>query len=55
MRSKALWGYDEEFMAACRSELTLGPSDLRETLLQVAEEGGAALGVPQIVVADSRA
>ena len=48
MRSKALWGDDEEFMAACRAELTLGPHDLDENLLRVAEEEGAPVGVAHI-------
>ena len=29
LRSKAVWGYDEAFMRACRAELTLSPADLR--------------------------
>jgi hypothetical protein len=29
-RSKAVWGYDEEFMEACRGELSFEPRDLRE-------------------------
>ncbi|MDI5966037.1 GNAT family N-acetyltransferase [Streptantibioticus silvisoli] len=28
LRSKAHWGYDEAFMAACRAELTFGPERL---------------------------
>ena len=26
--SKAYWGYDEDFMAACRAELTVTPADI---------------------------
>lgn len=50
MRSKAVWGYDEAFMAACRAELTLLPNDLERTELQVAELGATILGVAQIDV-----
>jgi len=28
MRSKAYWGYDEEFMSLCRSELTRSPEQI---------------------------
>ena len=27
LRSKAVWGYDDAFMRACRAELTLSPAD----------------------------
>ncbi|MDA1354890.1 MAG: GNAT family N-acetyltransferase [Proteobacteria bacterium] len=50
MRSKALWGYDADFMAACRTELTLGPDDLRSSLVQIAEDAGATVGMVQLVV-----
>ncbi len=29
MRSKAHWGYSEDFMAACRAELTISEADLQ--------------------------
>ena len=45
LRSKAHWGYDEECMTACRAELTLGPNDLDENLLRIAEHRGAPIGV----------
>ncbi len=50
MRSKALWGYDADFMAACRAELTLSPDDLRTSLVQVAEHNGATVGMVQLVM-----
>lgn len=28
LRSKAHWGYDEAFMASCREELTVRPSEV---------------------------
>ena len=33
LRSKAVWGYDDAFMTACRTELTLRPDELQSTLL----------------------
>jgi hypothetical protein len=38
LRSKAVWGYDQAFLEACRSELTLLPEELRTTLVAVAEK-----------------
>jgi GNAT superfamily N-acetyltransferase len=48
LRSKAVWGYDTEFMTACRVELTLGPEELQSTHLQVAERNAIVAGVVQI-------
>src|SRR5262245_34275426 len=45
LRSKAVWGYDEAFMRACRAELTLTQRDLETSRLQVAERDGAVVGV----------
>jgi GNAT superfamily N-acetyltransferase len=50
LRSKAVWGYDAAFLAACRDELTLTSADLTSTHLQVLTAGDALLGVVQIVV-----
>ena len=43
-RSKAVWGYDEAFMEACRSELSFYPRDLQLTcgVVQVAVVGDEA-------------
>ena len=49
MRSKAVWGYDAAFMAACRNELTLTTADLA-TSLQVATDHDALIGVAQMEV-----
>ncbi|WP_347312374.1 GNAT family N-acetyltransferase [Defluviimonas sp. SAOS-178_SWC] len=46
LRSKAVWGYDPEFIAACRAELTVAPDDLPTTL--VAERRGHPVGVVQV-------
>lgn len=44
MRSKAVWGYDAQFMAACRDELTLSPGDVETLPTFLAEIGCALLG-----------
>jgi GNAT superfamily N-acetyltransferase len=50
LRSKAVWGYDEDFMRACRNELTLRPDALQTSHLQVAERDSIAVGVAQIKI-----
>jgi GNAT superfamily N-acetyltransferase len=51
LRSKALWGYDNEFMQACRGELTLTASMMRSSsCFQVAEIDGHVIGVAQVTV-----
>jgi GNAT superfamily N-acetyltransferase len=52
LRSKAVWGYDDAFMTACRPELTLRPDELQSTHLQVAERETAVAGLAQIKVTD---
>ncbi|MFE2426196.1 GNAT family N-acetyltransferase [Streptomyces sp. NPDC059373] len=37
LRSKAHWGYDEAFMAACRDELTVSPQEIALHRTMVAE------------------
>lgn len=44
LRSKGHWGYDEEFLAACREELTVRPADMAPRRTEVAEEDGRILG-----------
>lgn len=39
LRSKAVWGYSESFMAACRSELTLTEEELHEVFVLEAPAG----------------
>jgi predicted N-acetyltransferase YhbS len=41
-RSKAVWGYSEQFMAACHDELTVTEAELDEVF--VLEVGGAVIG-----------
>ena len=54
-RSKAVWGYDDEFMEACRGELTFKPSDLKLTRIGVAEWDGRPIAVAQLKVVDDEA
>jgi GNAT superfamily N-acetyltransferase len=54
-RSKAVWGYDGEFMEACRGELSFGPRDLELTRIAVAEHDGRPIGVAQLRVVDDEA
>lgn len=48
LRSKAVWGYDREFIEACREALTISPAELAEGLTRVLEVRGAILGVVQL-------
>ena len=50
-----MWGYDSNFMEACRRELTIEPPDLRSTSIAVAEKDGKIVGVAQIKVVGSEA
>lgn len=50
LRSKAVWGYDDAFMIACRTELTLRPDELQSTHIQVAECDSAIVGLAQVKV-----
>jgi GNAT superfamily N-acetyltransferase len=45
-----VWGYDQAFLDACRSELTIRAEELESTALQVAEHDGTLVGVAQITV-----
>ncbi|MCB9608374.1 MAG: GNAT family N-acetyltransferase [Polyangiaceae bacterium] len=42
LRSKAVWGYSEDFMARCREELTLTPNQLEEDWGYLYEDADAA-------------
>jgi GNAT superfamily N-acetyltransferase len=54
-RSKAVWGYDSDFMEACRRELSIEPRDLQSSSIAVAEQDGRIVGVAQIKVLASEA
>ncbi len=42
--SKAHWGYDEAFMAACRDELTVTAQDIARDIVRVGEVAGEVVG-----------
>lgn len=44
LRSKAHWGYDDAFLAACRAELTLREEEIATRRTLVAERDGWPLG-----------
>jgi GNAT superfamily N-acetyltransferase len=44
IRSKAYWGYDKAFMAACRDELVISASEVERLRTTVAEHDGRVLG-----------
>jgi GNAT superfamily N-acetyltransferase len=48
LRSKAVWGYDDAFMAACRKELTLTAAGIRASRVQVAELDGRLAGLAEV-------
>ena len=48
MRSKAVWGYDAAFMAACRAELSFDARDLASSRIAVAARADNVLGVAQV-------
>jgi N-acetylglutamate synthase-like GNAT family acetyltransferase len=50
LRSKAVWGYDDAFMVACRTELTLRPGELQSTQIRVAERDSSVVGLAQVKV-----
>ncbi|SCF35382.1 Acetyltransferase (GNAT) domain-containing protein [Micromonospora viridifaciens] len=45
LRSKGHWGYDNEFLARCRTELTLTPADVTVRQVTVAERAGRLVGL----------
>lgn len=49
LRSKAVWGYDAAFMAACRPALTVAVADWRQSDIQVAVDGGKIVGIAQVM------
>jgi GNAT superfamily N-acetyltransferase len=44
LRSKGYWGYDKDFLEACRAELTFGPADVAARRIVVAERAAGVLG-----------
>jgi GNAT superfamily N-acetyltransferase len=48
LTSKAVWGYDASFMAACRAELTITPESISRHPTHVIERQGQVLGFYQL-------
>ena len=48
LRSKAVWGYDEAFMNACREELTINARDFDHSIPYVALYDDQIVGVAQL-------
>jgi GNAT superfamily N-acetyltransferase len=44
LRSKAHWGYDADFLAACRDELTVAAHEIADRRATVADAAGRILG-----------
>ncbi|MEP4650143.1 MAG: GNAT family N-acetyltransferase, partial [Ilumatobacter sp.] len=55
LRSKAVHGYSEEFLEACREELTITPHRLANETILVAEQSGRRLGFVAVAVHHDRA
>ena len=55
LSSKAVWGYDATFMAACREELTITPDGIAGRPTWVLKEQGAILGFYQLRIAGGMA
>jgi len=53
LKSKAYWGYDADFIEACRDELTLSRSDLTSDHLIVAEDNDKIIGMAQVHIDDA--
>ena len=50
MRSKAMWGYDERFMAQCVDELTIEKTAIAAGNVWVAETDGAIVGLLELIL-----
>lgn len=48
LRSKAVWGYDEDFMSACREELSIIARDFDLSTIHVAINEDQIIGVAQL-------
>lgn len=48
LTSKAVWGHDASFMAACRAELTITPESIARQQAHVIERHGQVLGFYQV-------
>jgi len=52
LRSKAYWGYDNAFMKACVTELTITPERIADEDITVAEAGGVIAGMVALAPGD---
>jgi len=55
MNSKAHWGYDDDFMALCRGELTVTPWRIARERFRVAQAGEKLAGFSSVEVRDAKA
>lgn len=51
-RSKAHWGYDDEFLEACRADLTVTPREIAESATFVCEGVTGVLGFSRVALMD---
>jgi GNAT superfamily N-acetyltransferase len=52
MRSKAHWGYDADFLAACRDDLTLTGEDIATSTVYVCDGANAPSGFYRLLLLD---
>jgi GNAT superfamily N-acetyltransferase len=52
LRSKAHWGYDADFLAACRDDLTLSPGDIANSKVYVCDGVNGPSGYYRLVLQD---
>ena len=52
LRSKAHWGYDAEFLAACRDDLTISADEIENSPVYVCDGGDAPLGFYRLLLRD---
>jgi GNAT superfamily N-acetyltransferase len=52
LRSKAHWGYDADFLAACRDELTLTAEDITTSAVYVCDGSSAPAGFYRLLLQD---
>ena len=55
LRSKAVWGYDDAFLTACREELSITADDLRKSNVRIAEDDTGILGLAQVTTEGGQA
>ena len=55
LRSKAVWGYDQAFLAACRTELTVTAEQIQHSSVFVYEHGRRPLAVYRLDITGAAA